>query len=61
VTTPDWLREGAVVWDWDDERWEILALGPQRVTVGHPDRGRHELLREDLVAWVESGEWETTE
>jgi len=58
MDTPDWLREGAVLRDRDDERWEILSIGPARITVAHPDRGRHDLLREDLVAWVASGEWE---
>lgn len=54
---PDWLREGAVVRDPDGERWVIRSIGVRWVTVGHADRGEHGLLRQDLVEWVERGEW----
>lgn len=61
MATPDWLRAGATLRDWDEERWVIHEVGPTWVTVGHSDRGRHRLLRGDLVEWVAEGEWTAIE
>lgn len=55
--TPDWLDVGASVRDPDDERWTIREVGPAWVAVQHPERGVHRLLKDDLVAWVEDGDW----
>lgn len=57
MATPEWLGEGAAVWDPDDERWVVHEVGPKWVVVQNPDRGRHKLLQQDLVEWVEDGEW----
>lgn len=57
MATHDWLSEGAVLRDRDDERWVIRSVGAKWVEVGHATRGEHRLLRRDLVEWVESGDW----
>jgi hypothetical protein len=59
MTTPDWLGVGTVLVDGDDDRWMINDVGPKWVTVENPDRGRHRVLRDDLVAWVREGDWTT--
>ena len=57
MSTPDWLRAGAVVWDEEGERWEVRDVGVRWIEVRHARRGGHELLREDLIEWVAEGEW----
>jgi len=61
VTTPDWLRGGAVLRDRDGERWVVESVGTKWVAVGHAERGEHRLLRSDLVEWVEAGDWTTVD
>lgn len=59
MSSPDWLHEGGTLRDPEDEQWRILSIGVRWVELGHPDRGKHRLLREDLIAWVEEGRWRT--
>ena len=59
MATPDWLSAGRVVVDPEGERWRIREVGAVEVTLQHPERGGHALRKDDLLTWVESGDWET--
>jgi len=57
VGSPGWLAVGTALRDPDGERWRVRSTGATTVRVQHPERGVHRLRREDLVAWVEAGDW----
>lgn len=58
MSSPSWLSAGNVLRDHEGERWRITDVGVTRVELGHVDRGAHEVRREDLIEWVESGDWD---
>lgn len=61
MPSPAWLRVGTDLVDESGDEWLIRGVEPDRVTLQHPDRGIHQVLREDLVAWVEDGRWTVLE
>lgn len=54
---PSWLAVGTALADPDGERWFVHGVTYEHVRVEHPDRGVFRLRKNDLLRWVDRGEW----
>lgn len=53
----DWLAVGTSLEDPDGKVWLIYDVGQEFVGIEDPDEGVFRLKREDLVRWVDRGDW----
>lgn len=61
MSGPAWLEVGTALEDPDGKRWMIYGVDYEFVKIEDPEDGAYRLKQEDLVRWVDRGDWTVIE